>query len=94
MQIVVAETAALMIEDVRIAVGNQNETAGEQLRRCPAGGDPIFEDRPLVVEIDMSNAEKNDYENVIFERPDIMVDRRRTSPGCGHGIIQRLRVKR
>ena len=39
----------------------------------------------------MNNAEKNDYENVIFARPDIMVDRStHFCPGCGHGIIQRL----
>jgi 2-oxoglutarate ferredoxin oxidoreductase subunit beta len=39
----------------------------------------------------MSNAEKNDYENVIFARPGIMVDRStHFCPGCGHGIIQRL----
>jgi 2-oxoglutarate ferredoxin oxidoreductase subunit beta len=39
----------------------------------------------------MSKAEMNDYDSVIFARPDIMVDRStHFCPGCGHGIIQRL----
>jgi 2-oxoglutarate ferredoxin oxidoreductase subunit beta len=39
----------------------------------------------------MSQADMNDYDNVIFARPDIMEDRAtHFCPGCGHGIIQRL----
>jgi 2-oxoglutarate/2-oxoacid ferredoxin oxidoreductase subunit beta len=39
----------------------------------------------------MSEHGVNDFENVIYQRPDIMVDRAtHFCPGCGHGITQRL----